>query len=49
MRIQRFPGAGKAAVARALAYQIRAVSLRIDSIEQAMRDSKAVKEIEDSG
>ncbi|HXN17646.1 MAG TPA: hypothetical protein VN875_04885 [Candidatus Binatus sp.] len=48
MRIQRIAG-WKNGVARALAYQIGAVSLRIDSIEQSMRDSKAVKEIKGGG
>jgi predicted kinase len=33
------PGVGKTSVARALAGQIGAVHLRIDSIEQALRDS----------
>jgi predicted kinase len=33
------PGVGKTTVARELARQIRAVHLRIDSIEQAIRDS----------
>jgi predicted kinase len=32
------PGTGKTTVARALARQVRAVHLRIDSIEQAMRN-----------
>ena len=36
------PGAGKSSIARALAGQIGAVWLRIDSIEQAIRDSGVV-------
>jgi predicted kinase len=35
------PGVGKTAIARALALQIGAVYLRIDSIEQSLRDSPA--------
>jgi hypothetical protein len=36
------PGGGKTSLARALAAQIGAVHLRIDSIEQALRDSGAL-------
>jgi len=36
------PGAGKTTIARALARQIGAVHIRIDSIEQAIRDSGAL-------
>ena len=36
------PGVGKTSIARELARQLDAVYLRIDSIEQAMRDSGAV-------
>lgn len=38
------PGAGKTAVARALAGHLDALYLRIDSIEQAMRNSGAIDE-----
>jgi len=34
-----FPGAGKSTIARALATELEAVWLRVDSIEQAMRGS----------
>jgi len=44
------PGVGKTAIAKELARQIGAVYLRIDSIEQAMRDSRAVKQpLNDAG
>jgi predicted kinase len=36
------PGAGKTTIARELARQIEATYLRIDSIEQAIRDSEAL-------
>jgi len=44
------PGVGKTVVARELARQIGAVYLRIDSIEQAMRDSAVVRQsLDDAG
>jgi predicted kinase len=44
------PGVGKTAIARELARRIGAVHLRIDSIEQAMRDSGTVNgSIKDAG
>jgi predicted kinase len=44
------PGVGKSSLARALAGQIGAVHLRIDSIEQALRDSGVVLgPLEDAG
>jgi predicted kinase len=44
------PGAGKTAIGRELARQLGAVYVRIDSIEQAMRDSAAVREsLDDAG
>jgi predicted kinase len=44
------PGTGKTTVARELAKQIGAVYLRIDTIEQALRNSRPFKgEIEDAG
>ncbi|HTT19710.1 MAG TPA: AAA family ATPase [Candidatus Sulfotelmatobacter sp.] len=36
------PGVGKSSIARELAYKINATYLRIDSIEQALRDSGAL-------
>src|SRR5512142_2711505 len=42
------PGVGKTAIARELAGQLAAVHLRIDSIEQALRDS-GVTEIGELG
>jgi len=43
-------GVGKTSIARELARQIGAMHLRIDSIEQAMRDSELVKgEMTDAG
>jgi predicted kinase len=46
------PGVGKTTIARELADQIGAVHLRIDSIEQAIRDSGIVplsRELDDAG
>jgi len=44
------PGVGKTVVARELARQIGAVYLRIDSIEQALRDSGVVRQfLDDAG
>ena len=44
------PGTGKTTIARELARQLGAVYLRIDTIEQALRTSRAfVGEIEDAG
>ena len=44
------PGVGKTVIARELARQIGAVYLRIDSIEQALRDSGVVKQsLDDAG
>jgi predicted kinase len=44
------PGTGKTTIARTLAQQINAVFLRVDSIEQALRDSGATdQEIGDAG
>ncbi len=38
------PGAGKTTIARELAHQLGAVYLRVDSIEQALRDSGALRQ-----
>jgi hypothetical protein len=44
------PGTAKTAIARELARQLGAVYLRIDSIEQAIRDFRAVsKPLDDAG
>jgi predicted kinase len=44
------PGVGKTVIARELARQIGAVYIRIDSIEQALRDSGAVRQsLDDAG
>lgn len=44
------PGAGKTAIARELAHRVAAVYLRIDSIEQALRDSGGLIEpLNDAG
>jgi predicted kinase len=42
-------GTGKTSIARELARQIGAVHLRIDSIEQAIRDSGVARTIDDAG
>jgi predicted kinase len=43
------PGSGKTTIARELARQLGAVYLRIDSVEQAIRDSLAVARLDDAG
>jgi len=43
------PGAGKTTIARELARQLRAVHVRIDSIEQAIRQSGIARSMEDGG
>jgi predicted kinase len=44
------PGTGKTSIATLLARETGAVYLRIDSIEQAMRDSGAVRQcLDDAG
>jgi predicted kinase len=43
------PGVGKTTIARELARQLGAVYLRIDSVEQAIRDSPAVTRLDDAG
>src|SRR5271169_5356047 len=48
--LRRLPGIGKSSIARGLAEQFGAVWLRIDSIEQAIRESGiAPGSIEDAG
>jgi predicted kinase len=44
------PGSGKSSIARALAQELRALWLRIDSIEQAIRESGAITgSLDDAG
>src|SRR5882757_5163068 len=43
------PGSGKTTIARELARQLGAVYLRIDSVEQALRDALAVARLDDVG
>ncbi len=43
------PGAGKTTIARELARQLGAVYLRVDSIEQAIRDSGLSQALDDAG
>jgi predicted kinase len=43
------PGAGKTTIARELARQLGAVYLRIDAVEQAIRDSVAPPRLDDAG
>ena len=44
------PGTGKSTIARELARQLSAVHIRIDSIEQALRDSgKVIGSLDDAG
>lgn len=43
------PGTGKSTIARELARQLDAVYVRIDSIEQAIRDSGIAVSVEDAG
>lgn len=43
------PGVGKSTIARELARQLGAVFLRVDSIEQGLRNSGLVSQIDDSG
>jgi predicted kinase len=44
------PGTGKTTIARELARQLGAVHLRIDSVEQAIRDSRVVSQpLSDAG
>jgi len=48
--VSGLPGVGKTLIARELARQIAAVYVRIDSIEQALRDSGALHQsLEDAG
>jgi predicted kinase len=43
------PGTGKTTIARELARQLGAVHVRIDSIEQALRDAGPVTDLRDTG
>ena len=43
------PGTGKTTIAREVARRLGAVHIRIDSIEQALRDSGVAKSIDDAG
>jgi len=50
MILSGLPGVGKTAIGRELAHQLGAVYLRIDSIEQAMRDSRGFEgSLDDAG
>jgi predicted kinase len=43
------PGTGKTTIARELARQLHATYVRIDSIEQAIRSSETVNQLNDTG
>lgn len=43
------PGTGKTTIAQQLARELGAVYLRIDSMEQAIRDCGVVKSLDDAG
>jgi predicted kinase len=50
MILSGLPGVGKTAIGRELARQLGAVYVRIDSVEQAMRDSRAFEgSLDDAG